>query len=254
MNIYSLSNIPSGYYVYSYLRQTTSKIASAGTPYYIGKGIGKRAWLKGKTEIQPPTNTENIVILESGLTNIGALAIERRMIEWYGKIKDKTGILRNTLSGGDGFDSETCNRIPHNKDKKSSAETIQKQKDAVARRTEETRQKMVESGKRMAEKNFGNLTTKQRSENYKNSLGKLTKEERMQIGKIKGKKGGEKWSKASSNQVTVTDINGFSRRIPKDLFWTMKNDMIAHNIPIEQWQYVQVSSNESKKRKLKDGN
>ena len=60
--------------------------------------------------------------------------------------------------------------------------------------------------------------------------------------------------KASANQVTVTDINGISRRIPKDLFWMMKNDMIAQNIPIEQWKYVQVSSNESKKRKMKDGN
>ena len=254
MNIYSSSTIPPGYYVYAYLRSTNSSISSIGSPYYIGKGIGKRAWVKGKEEIHPPTNHNYIVILESGLTNVGALSIERRMIRWYGKIKDNTGILRNTLNGGDGFDSETCNRNPPNKGKKSSDKTIQRQKEAISRRTEETKQKMIESGKRSYEKTFALLSEEQRQENYKNSLGKITTAERREIGKKSENKGGEKWSKASANQVTVTDINGISRRIPKDLFWMMKNDMIAQNIPIEQWKYVQVSSNESKKRKMKDGN
>jgi hypothetical protein len=64
------------YYVYAYLRESDSLIAKAGTPYYIGKGKGRRAWSYDH-RINLPRLKQNIVILESGLTDIGALAIER---------------------------------------------------------------------------------------------------------------------------------------------------------------------------------
>ena len=104
MSIYSKNNHPCGYYVYAYLRGKDSNIAKAGTPYYIGKGIGQRAWRHFKDEAtQPPVDQRYIVILESGLTTTGALAIERRMIRWYGRIDhDHGGILRNITEGGDG--------------------------------------------------------------------------------------------------------------------------------------------------------
>jgi len=95
MNIYSRKNIPSNFYVYSYLRED-------GTPYYIGKGHKLRAWLKTKKEIQPPKNLEKIVIVEANLTEIGALALERRLIRWYGRKDNNTGILRNKTDGGEG--------------------------------------------------------------------------------------------------------------------------------------------------------
>ena len=102
MNIYSTTNPPQGFYVYAYIRSKDSKTAKAGTPYYIGKGSSPRAWNKHDRQISPPKDTNMIVILEQNLTEVGALAIERRMIRWYGRKDLKTGILMNKTDGGDG--------------------------------------------------------------------------------------------------------------------------------------------------------
>lgn len=82
------------YYVYAYLRED-------GTPYYIGKGIKNRAFENHK-HIPVPTNKSRIIFLEKNLSDIGALALERRYIRWYGRKNNKSGILRNLTDGGEG--------------------------------------------------------------------------------------------------------------------------------------------------------
>lgn len=87
------------FYVYAYIRLVDSDNGKAGTPYYIGKGSGKRAYDKhGHIHF----TKEQIVFVEKNLTEVGALALERRLISWWGRIIAGNGILHNKTEGGDG--------------------------------------------------------------------------------------------------------------------------------------------------------
>jgi hypothetical protein len=88
------------YYIYAYISKKT------GLPYYIGKGKGRRAYVKHET-VNVPKDKSKIIFLETNLSNVGSLALERRYIRWYGRKDNDTGILRNRTDGGDGYNNKT---------------------------------------------------------------------------------------------------------------------------------------------------
>jgi len=89
-----MTKLHNDYYTYAYLREDK-------TPYYIGKGRGKRAYDKRRA-IKPPTDKSRILFLKKNLTEAEAFKHEVYMIFVLGRKDLGTGILRNRTKGGEG--------------------------------------------------------------------------------------------------------------------------------------------------------
>lgn len=119
------------FYTYAFLRQN-------GSPYYIGKGKERRAWVKHRRGAAAPKDDSRILILKRGLTESEAFKHECYMIFVFGRKDLGTGILRNLTAGGQGISGCVY-----------SEET--RRKIAVAhlgmRASEETKAKLSEAGR-----------------------------------------------------------------------------------------------------------
>lgn len=82
------------FYTYAYLRED-------GTPYYIGKGKGKRAYDRKRHSAYVPSRNR-ILILKKNLTEEKAFKHEIYMINVFGRKDLGSGILYNLTDGGDG--------------------------------------------------------------------------------------------------------------------------------------------------------
>ena len=139
---------PNRFYTYAYLREDR-------TPYYIGKGTGKRIFEKRKRCCRPAKDKSRIIFLKQNITEEEAFKHEIYMIAVFGRKDLGTGILHNRTDGGDGTSG-----MVH---------------------SEETKDKMRESGKQNYELGIGfhSLTTEERKKNgsrngkmqYENKIG-----------------------------------------------------------------------------------
>lgn len=144
------------YYVYAYLRKD-------GTPYYIGKGKEKRAYCRYH-KVKLPTDKSLIVFLETNLSEIGAYALERRYIRWYGrKSIDPNGLLRNNTEGGEG------NSQPRSEEWKQNHSKIMKGRNNITleglkrlQNMDKSYMKTEEYRKKVSESKLGKPNLKQR--------------------------------------------------------------------------------------------
>jgi NUMOD3 motif len=89
------------FYVYKYLRARDSKNGAAGSPYYVGKGKGKRMFDKNH-RCKPPSDVANIVVVSHSMSEWDAHQLEMLLIYVYGRIDKGTGCLANLTDGGEG--------------------------------------------------------------------------------------------------------------------------------------------------------
>jgi hypothetical protein len=159
------------------------------TPYYAGKGCGKRAF-HSMVGHRPPKDKSRIIIFPM-LNEAEAIESEIALIELFGRKDIGTGILRNFTDGGDGiaghvhsdeskrkmseakigiprkpFTEETLRRMSENHvgtSGKSFTEETKRKMSAVRKGrqpfifTDEIRSKMSESAKKRSQTEEGKL-------------------------------------------------------------------------------------------------
>jgi hypothetical protein len=175
---------PNRFYTYAYLREDR-------TPYYIGKGQGRRIYqTDGKPCNKPPK--DRIIFLKQNLTEEEAFKHEKYMIAVFGRKDLGTGILHNRSDGGDGpsnLSEETRKKMSEAKrGKKHSEETRKKRSENCKgsknhfygkHHTEEAKEKLrvINTGKTLSEEqkikigesNTGRILSEQARENIRQS-------------------------------------------------------------------------------------
>jgi hypothetical protein len=225
----SNTKIMNKFYTYAYLREDR-------TPYYVGKGTGKRAYskhqkskIKGGYFIPPEKN--RILILKQNLTEEDAFKHEIYMIAVLGRKDNGTGILRNLTDGGEGVSNpseetrrkireanigktpseETKRKIREgNIGKTHSEESRRKMSEAMKGRTisEQHKRKMSESlkGRTFSEESRRKLSAAKKGEKN-NNYGKTFSEEHKRK-MSEAKKGRKWWNDGCGNSTLVRECPG----------------------------------------------
>lgn len=187
---------PNRFYTYAYLRKDR-------TPYYIGKGSGKRAYERNRWEIKPPKDKSRIIILKQNLNEEEAFRHEKYMISVFGRKDLGTGILRNRTNGGEGpsgvlVSKETRKKLSELRKCKYSSE---KNPMYGKSHSEEVRKRMSEShkGKLIPEE-----VRKRMSKSHKDKSHSTERKRKMS----ESKKGRKWWNDGCGNTKFVVEYPG----------------------------------------------
>jgi len=136
------------FYTYAYLREDR-------TPYYIGKGCGKRAFKKHFCGVPPK---DRILFLKLNLTEKEAVKHEVYMIAVFGRKDLGTGCLRNMTDGGDGVGKRVWTleqrqkareqKLGHRRSEDAKEKQSKTLRATPRRLSDETKQKMSTSHKK----------------------------------------------------------------------------------------------------------
>ena len=158
MHKYCMNN---DFYVYQFIRED-------GTPYYIGKGTGNRAFIKKRGR---PLDLTKIQIVKSGMSEYDAHQLEIKLISQYGRKDLGTGILINLTNGGEGLSNP-------------STETRNKMAEAKRNESPETRKKRSDSAKARIRTPLSNETKQKISKKNSGSKRSDPAKEKMSLAKI----------------------------------------------------------------------
>jgi hypothetical protein len=202
------------FYTYAYLRED-------GTPYYIGKGTGRRIDNpSGKSISLPPKGRR--IFLKTNLTEEEAFKHEIYLIALYGRKDLRTGILYNFTDGGDGASGYK----PTEETRRKLSKASKGNKRALGHRhSDETKKKISENnkGKRHSEetkriireklKGKQNCLGNHHSEETKKKMSEAQKGEKHHFfGKTHSEEHKKRLSEITSKTIWITD--GVDNRRP----------------------------------------
>ena len=170
------------FYTYAYLRKGDR------TPYYIGKGKGKRAY-DSTHRVKVPDDKDRIIFLKENVSEKEAWDYEREMIQFYGRKDLGTGILRNLSDGGEG----PANPSPEAR-KKNSERNKKAYADGINPLSRLTLEERIEYGKIAAKSRAEGQWLKDNPEYNGGSLGR-TPEQHSADSARAAQKGIVQWTK-----------------------------------------------------------
>jgi hypothetical protein len=158
------------FYTYAWLREKDESFP-AGTPYYVGKGTGRRAYKHHGVNHRP--RSKHMIIVQHWESEEKAFEMEKWWIAFWGRIVLGTGILRNFTDGGEGLSGSTRSEETKEKIRKSQAGRKHSKEwneaNSAAHMGQSPWNKGTKSGIRISEETRNNMSKAQRNRIKRNN-------------------------------------------------------------------------------------